>query len=231
LYRKVEKDIRKEIFGAKKRHFHELLENSRDATSYWRALNMFAGRHKSEQIPTLTSHGGQEFTTGEEKAEALKQPFCTVFTANDTSPSQEHNEPLENSSVLNLSVKYLLKKISKLSNHKAVGIDEIPAIVIKRCALVIAPCLVEIANRCLTEGVFPTIWKTALVVPIPKRGRSTNPADYRPISLLPLVSKLVESVINVNLQTYISPRLSKSQFGFRTFRYTLDAILLLQHHI
>jgi hypothetical protein len=104
-------------------------------------------------------------------------------------------------------------------------------IIIKKCALVIAPCLTKIAYRCLTEGTFPEAWKNAQISPIPKKHGSSNPSDYRPISLLPLLSKFVENLIMKVLQPHIEPLLSDNQFGFRERRSTSDAILLLQHHV
>ena len=88
-------------------------------------------------------------------------------------------------------------------------------VVLKKCAIVLAPCVVSIADRCLVEGKFPHIWKKAIVCPIPKKDGSSSSSDYRPISLLSPISKLAKSLINQILLNEIEPHLSKSQFGFR----------------
>ena len=111
------------------------------------------------------------------------------------------------------------------------GCDEIPAIVLKRCALVISPCLTEIANMCLATGEYPNLWKEAVITPIPKVVRSVSLADYRPVSLLPIMSKIVESHVNSILEHHIEHQLSDWQFGFRKGRSTSDALLSLQHFI
>jgi hypothetical protein len=109
------------------------------------------------------------------------------------------------------------------------GRDEIPAIVLKNCSLVIAPCLALIINSILRDGEYPQVWKVAIVIPIAKGKLSSNPADYRPISLLPIISKVVEKCISEFILMYVGPHLSKSQFGFRQGCSTTDAILFLQH--
>jgi hypothetical protein len=79
--------------------------------------------------------------------------------------------------------------------------------------------------------VFPKIWKEAIVCPIPKVKQSSCPSDYRPVSLLPLFSKVVESAINHLFILHINPFLSDNQFGFRHGRSTVDALTLFQHNI
>jgi hypothetical protein len=111
------------------------------------------------------------------------------------------------------------------------GADGIPAVVLKECATVLAPCLSVISDRCLAEGEFPSRWKEAIVVPVPKVPSSQKASDYRPISLLPLMSKLVESHINQMLMSQINHKISNAQFGFRQGRSTVDAILSFQHYV
>ena len=103
-----------------------------------------------------------------------------------------------------------------------------PMKVIKRCADELSPSIAMLANRCLQEGKFPDSWKEAVVSPIPKEDNSSNPADYRPISLLPLVSKLVEKHMYDVLYPIIDQHLSKAQFGFRKKRSTTEALALFQ---
>jgi hypothetical protein len=75
------------------------------------------------------------------------------------------------------------------------------------------------------------VWKEALVVPIPKVQGSSLASDYRPISLLPLASKLVESHINQVYMSMINHKLSNVQYGFRQGRSTVDAIVSFQHAV
>ena len=85
-------------------------------------------------------------------------------------------------------VKEFLTYIHKTSAKKAMGSDTIPTIVVKNCALVLAPCLASIADLILSHGNFPEAWKTAIVIPVPKVPASSSPSDCPPISLLPIMN-------------------------------------------
>ena len=71
---------------------------------------------------------------------------------------------------------------------------------LKKTALSITPAVTKLFNVSLTSGGLLSEWKTARVTPIPKSGDSSNPSNYRPISLLSILSKLLEKHI-VNLLT------------------------------
>ena len=73
---------------------------------------------------------------------------------------------------------------------KANGIDGVAARMLKATASSIAPSLIKLFNLSISAGQFPASWKSACVVPIPKSSsRACNPSDYRPISLLSVLSK------------------------------------------
>ena len=71
---------------------------------------------------------------------------------------------------------------------------------VKKTALSITPAVTKLFNVSLTSGELPSEWKTAHVSPIPKSGDNSNPSNYHPISLLSILSKLLEKHI-VNLLT------------------------------
>jgi hypothetical protein len=85
--------------------------------------------------------------------------------------------------------------------------------------------------RCMSDGEYPAIWKEAVIVPVPKVRGSTKPGDYRPISLLPLLSKIIEQSINSVLVSLIDEKLSNRQYGFRKGRSTVDALTTFQNNI
>ena len=87
-----------------------------------------------------------------------------------------------------------------------------------------------IFNSSLSSGIFPSDWKNSFVTPIPKYN-SSSPSNFRPISLLPLISKVLERhVINYMYDFCLSHKLlSDSQFGFRPGFSTETALLSLLH--
>ena len=89
----------------------------------------------------------------------------------------------------------VLKLIQSLLLKKASGLDGISVKVLKEAGLIVSASLTYIKNRSLTTGIFPDDWKVARVSPIYKDDIKTNPNNYRPTSVSPIVSKLIERVV------------------------------------
>ncbi|XP_075158098.1 uncharacterized protein LOC142231372 [Haematobia irritans] len=87
-------------------------------------------------------------------------------------------------------------------NSNAVGCDEIPLKFIKIIFSAIGRYLVHIFNTILTTSTFPRIWTRARVVPVPKIRSPQLISDYRPISIVPALSKALESLINEQMTSY-----------------------------
>ena len=75
---------------------------------------------------------------------------------------------------------------------KATGRDRVSVKIIKAAANIISPSIPKLCNRCFATATFPRIWKTAEVIPLFKGGNKTNVDNYRPISILPVISKIIE---------------------------------------
>ena len=116
--------------------------------------------------------------------------------------------------------------MSNIPNKKSTGPDNISVKVLKRTFPYIVNILTDMLNRFLIEGVFPKQWKSARVTPIFKGGDRNSPSNYRPISVLPILSKILEKHINLHLQTYLERHniLCKFQSGFRKGFSCVDAI-------
>ena len=84
-----------------------------------------------------------------------------------------------------------------------------------------------IFNNSILTCCFPFDWKMARLLPVYKKGPRSLPENYRPISILPAVSKLMERIIYDQLYRYFNANsiLSKQQFGFRDFHSTASALL------
>ena len=110
---------------------------------------------------------------------------------------------------------------------KATGSDEIPGILLKKCSTVLAPSLCRIFNASLSSGHVPTAYKVSHICPIFKSGNSTVAANYRPVSLLPIVSRLLEKVVQKQVVKYLTTKnlIPSSQFAYRTHHSTEDALV------
>ena len=89
------------------------------------------------------------------------------------------------------------KVIMNLDSSKASGPDCIPVVVLKNCEPELSYILTKNFNKCLKESCFPDCWKVSLVVPLFKNvGERSTAKNYHPVSLLSLVSKVFEKLVN-----------------------------------
>lgn len=118
-------------------------------------------------------------------------------------------------------------KMLKLSS--AVGWDNIPTTIIKKCSQLLASPLAHMCNLSLESGTFPSIFKKGIVCPIFKTGDKKLPSNYRPITLLTTLTKILEKIMNKRLVKYLETNnlLSGNQYGFRSGRSTEDAVMKL----
>ena len=125
---------------------------------------------------------------------------------------------------------YILFIINKLKNKNSSGNDEILNKLLK--AIGNKP-LTLIINQCLLTGIFPDLLKITKVKPLFKRGDTAQLNNYRPISLLPTISKLIERVIYSQLYAYFNENnlMSEQQYGFRAQHSTELASVKLVDHI
>ena len=103
------------------------------------------------------------------------------------------------------------------------GLDKISARMLKETASSITPMITKIFNMSLSTGTLPDNWKSSLIVPVPKSGDSSNPGNYRPISLLPILSKLLEKHVCDLLCERL--HISDQQWGFQACKSMTNAIL------
>ena len=112
---------------------------------------------------------------------------------------------------------YVFNYFSCLDVKKSTGLDNISPKFLKLSADVVTPSLTKIINISIKSGIFPKIWKNSKIYPLHKGGSLRTTENYRPISILPILSKLIESHIYDWFYTFITSHnlLIDSQSGFR----------------
>ena len=124
-----------------------------------------------------------------------------------------------------VSVSLVKKIIQSLPSNKSSG-GEIPLRLLKNCGFTFNQ-LTECINECLHNNCFPDSLKLANVTPVFKKGDSTDKSNYRPISILPLLSKVFEKIIYDQLYEYSQTFLNKLLCGFRKAHSTQHALFRL----
>ena len=129
------------------------------------------------------------------------------------------------------SVATACKNIKKL--NAAPGSDKITGKMLKHAGKGVAECITFILNFTWQHSVLPQRWREANVIPLFKESTSDrgDPNNYRPISLTSIICKLCERLVLFRLWKLVGNQISNRQFGFRSKRSTLDALMFLDHQV
>ena len=136
---------------------------------------------------------------------------------------------------ISITPKIIAKKvIANLDSSKASGPDCIPVVVLKNCEPELSYILAKLFNMCLKESYFPDFWKVSSVVPVFKNvGERSTAKNYRPVSLLSVVSKVFEKLVNNRIVDHLENcgLFSDFQCGFRSSRSTADLLTVASDRI
>ena len=206
LYKRQRNIVKNLVIKAKKKFFNDMISENSDISSLWRAINILSGRSTSKEMNTnisldefnnhflsVADNINKSLSTKPEDyypSEKLKR-FCKIRTDS----KQAFTIPLMTSEDTE-------KSISSLKTKKTLGSDNISTSLLKLSKPYIAESLTFIYNLCIKENCFPDILKLAKVIPVPKSGDPNDPNNYRPISILPTISKPLEKYIQNQLMSY-----------------------------
>ena len=121
----------------------------------------------------------------------------------------------------------------EIPSNKATGLDHLPCCVLKNSLSNIIEPLTHIINLSLKEGRVPHEWKRASITPLFKGGDNMLPVNYRPISVLSVLSKVLEKLVFKQVYSYLDKNdiLVSNQYGFRPKYSTTFALLDLIENI
>ena len=153
-----------------------------------------------------------------EMAEILNKFFSSVFS--DESPTEEIPVADRNSNAkltdMFFSVSETRRLIKLLKTEGSPGPDRITAKLLQQVAWEISPPLTILFRKSLAEGVVPEDWRQANVTPIHKKGKKTEPGNYRPVSLTSICGKLMEAHLKGKITKHLEENnlMRSSQHGF-----------------
>ena len=119
------------------------------------------------------------------------------------------------------------KVVANLDSSKASGPDCIPVVVLKSCESELSYILTKLFNMCLEESCFPDCWKVSSVVPVFKNvGERSTAKNYCPVSLLSVVNKVFEKLVNDRIVDRLENcgLFSNFQYGFTSSESTADLL-------
>lgn len=218
------------------RYFSNKFEkNKNNHLKTWKTINeaMYNGKTKPNVNISIKIPNSSNLTsTDTESAELLNKYFANVgqvmasqFNSNynfvnmSTSPTITEFIPITETGTEII--------VRNLNNTSSSGFNNISVKTVKKCLNNIITPLTQLINKSLRDGIFPQALKTSKVIPIFKTGDKNEPSNFRPISLSPYESKIIEKSAKYQLIEFIEENdlLYKRQYGFRSKRNTNIALL------
>ena len=242
-FREIKKNVELRINNAKKEHFYdEFTKCKGNSSATWKVVK--------DMIPGLNVKNRLVLENPLDKANEFDEYFANVGE-NAFKKSQEGYEPsiLDNDivNVVNnnqrndialfrpqpVDVNTVILVFKDLKDTKSFGCDGIQLKYLKDALPVLIVYIVVIVNTSIVTGLYPHLWKHPHVVPFYKNGDVDDVGNYRPISLLPIISKVLEKIIANQLMEFLESHklLSNSQHGFRANLSTETALMKVNERI
>lgn len=250
IYRTTQNDTFKDFFKTYKRIYKRvvraakayeinkaLAESDNISKTAWKIINNICKSEKSQNSNMSLRIGKKIIDQPLDVASEFNSFFASVATVDSpqrTSSRVQDPPNLLTSMVLNpVSVEEVARVMHGLRAKKSCDVDGLSPWLLKQIANPILAPLTELINFSFKKGIFPTSLKTAKITPILKKGDPLVPSNYRPISILPVLSKVFEKLYLNQFQGFLDKYeiLSPNQFGFRQNKCTIDAISNLVEYI
>ena len=228
------------IREAKKNYYQKSLTKCKgDGKETWKILKEITGKRKVTSPPTAMNLNGTLVTDEAKVANILNDFFINVGPSINASVVSNDTDPLSFLTATEKSIFLTPTDIPEVSSiieglgKTAPGVDGLTGHILKLLASVIVRPLVHLTNLCLQEGKFPENLKNALVIPIYKSGDKTLPQNYRPISLISNISKIIERVLHKRIYDFLESEklIAKTQFGFRKGHSTEHAVIHFMDYV
>ena len=235
-YKKKRNTISTMVKEAKKSYFSNIIENDCEISTIWRAMNDITGKIKKTKTDSSIQCSADDFnrhflniadsvlnsSSGETKTNYSMSANLVQFCNEKLGPNDTFQIPC-------VSVHEVGKYITDLSNKKSTGSDGISSFLLKLSLPYIVEPLTFIYNLCIDKAIFPDSLKLAKVVPLAKSKDISDPNNFRPISLLSVVSKPLERHVQKHLLKFLEDHnlFYPFQSGFRHKHSCQSALIRL----
>ena len=244
-YKRKRNSVNNLLKSAKNNYYDELFEeNVSSPEKFWKCIKqLFPTKNENGNTCSSMVIDGEKVLDKQVIANGFSYHFFTTAAIlkeklsllKSTVWAQPVPDKYNTNSVFkfaHVSVPTVMKHLKSLNRKKATGLDDIPPCLLKDGATHIAKPLAHVINRSLATGIVPTEFKCGKIVPIYKSGNQTDIDNYRPITILPTISKVLEKCVYSQTIFYLEQNklLLNQQFGFRKNHSTeLAATLFLDN--
>lgn len=228
-YYKSLRNLTKSAIRREKVAYLAFIEGQHNARKLWKTLQDFQVYHtnRANCLPTTFAD-----------ANRINDYFCSVFKKTDKCNakifyynSNKYKENVEFTFTL-VSPSVVYGSFNSIKSNAA-GIDDLTLVMLKLCLPMIVNHVTHIINCCLEIGYFPQCWKRSVVTPVPKVKNPSSVNELRPISLLPVLSKVLERVVHLQASNFLRKNslLPVHQSGFVEGRSTTSALFNITDNI
>ena len=243
-YKKYKNKLTAILRRCEKQYFTELLEiNKGNMKETWKILNgLINKKSKGKQISTEFNGDESKITGDKTIANGFNNFFVNIGPSlakripkcKDSLFTQFLPDKIEDTMFLQpVTEEEIMQQVKNAKKKKSKDHDQFDMCLVKKIIPYIVKPLAHICNTSLMNGIFPDRMKIARVIPLFKNGDVKEYSNYRPVSILPQFSKILEKVFRNRLMSFINDKqiLNNSQFGFRKNMSTALAISELVEEI
>ena len=239
-YRLLRNKLTTMIDKAKKEMYQNKIEEGQnDPKTIWKIFQQFGASSKKGSAENILGikHGEQVITHEKLIADHFNEFFINVASDLKQPLKPSNFEKLNSfidSKITNdvsfqipqINCSFVTNFLLSLDGTKSTGLDCIGPRLLKLAPNILSPSIMFIINKSITSGIFPCVWKHAKVKPLYKSGAKDDVNNYRPISILPTLSKIIEKWTHVKLMSYLNQHqlLTQKQSGFRSGHSTETAL-------
>ena len=210
---------------ARTTYYHNLFENLKtDVKKTWTEINKILSNKKSNKKTDIKCviYNGTDYSLDKDIANALNEHFSTIGLRLDNNNPLNYSHRqyvrvnMPNSFFFSPVTAQTVETIIHSLKNKSANTITYSNKAFKHIATIISPIIARLINQSLSTGIFPDCLKTARVVPIFKAGDPKDVNNYRPISILSIISKIFERVVHNQLMSFLIRfnLITPCQFGF-----------------
>ncbi len=210
-YRALRNRVTREVRLSKTKYYMDMFNEVKSCKSYWKLLKNATNKLSSKPILGIKGLDGKIITSDQEKAEIFNEHFSTIGEKlADSLPAVEYptstitiNRVTPTVMDINLTYESVLQGVLNLKPDKACGPDKVSPKLLKNAGRALIPSLLSLYTSSAKSNSVPDQWKNANILSLYKKDDETEKSNYRPISLLCVPGKLMETCVSSTITTHL----------------------------
>ena len=237
-YKTIKVEFQNKLAMAESNYFknkNESLGSSKNTKQWWKTVNEILGRGKNDSYPPIFNEQNNSYESDNSKKANMFNDFFLSHNNIDDAyaelPSEDHDNINVELNEIIASEEEVHDLIQNLNPNKSTGSDGISPRLLKAAGVSIVPSLTRLINLSLSLNRVPDMWKNANIIPLHKKEDKDKLNNYRPVSILPVPSKILERIIFKHVYNFFHEHnlLTNHQSGFRPSDSTINQLAYLYH--